>query len=357
MAKYVGVRFQPAGKVYIFESQDDTLLIDEWVIVDTNRGKDLGKIVIASDTKPADITEPLKQVIRKATADDQKQYDRQQKRTQRVISKCKELVAKLNLAMKPVSAHYNIDGSHVVIFFIAEKRVDFRELVKELSHELKSYVELRQVGARDESKLVGGLGKCGQPLCCTTFLCDFNPVSIKMAKEQNITLNPMKTSGLCSRLLCCLGYEFEQYKNMKQNLPEIHQFVNTPMGKAKVINVNSLKGSIWVELESGAPVEYNINQITWQKQEPKPKPELKEENARDDKPTQNERLKHEEKPGPENKPRTEDRPRAIEKPKSEDKPIPTLPPKIEDKPQQPKDNSALENRVKADEQPKSGEMP
>jgi len=289
MAIYVGVRFQPAGKIYFFESQDDTLQMNDYVIVDTNRGKDLGRIVTPpSENKPAEITEPLKQVIRKANAEDIKQCDRQQKRTERALSKCRELVSKLNLAMKPVSAHYNIDGSHVVIFFIAEKRVDFRELVKELSHELKSYVELRQVGARDESKLVGGIGKCGQPLCCTTFLCEFNPVSIKMAKEQNITLNPMKTSGLCGRLLCCLGYEFEQYKAMKQNLPEIHQFVNTPMGRAKVLTLNALKGSIWVEVESGAVVEYNVNQITWQKPEPKLKPEPKEEKPQSEKPKQDE---------------------------------------------------------------------
>jgi cell fate regulator YaaT (PSP1 superfamily) len=280
MAKYVGIRFQPAGKIYFFESPDETVQINEQVIVDTNRGRDLGKIVTPPvDTKPADITEPLKQVIRKATPEDIKQSERQQKRTEKALSKCRELVAKLNLGMKPVSAHYNIDGSHIVIFFIAEKRVDFRELVKDLSHELKSYVELRQVGARDESKLVGGLGKCGQPLCCTTFLTEFNPVSIKMAKEQNITLNPMKTSGLCGRLLCCLGYEFEQYRNIKQNLPDIHQFVNTPMGRAKVMNMNTLKGSIWVELESGAVVEYNVNQITWQKQE-RPRPEQREEKPR-----------------------------------------------------------------------------
>jgi cell fate regulator YaaT (PSP1 superfamily) len=169
--------------------------------------------------------------------------------------------------MKPIAAHYNIDGSHVVIFFIAEKRVDFRELVKELSHELKAYVELRQVGARDEAKLVGGIGKCGQPLCCLSFLTEFSPVSIKMAKEQNITLNPMKTSGLCGRLLCCLGYEFEQYKSLKSTLPNLNQMVETPMGHGKVITINPLKQTVWVQMESGAFIEQSINDITWKDEE------------------------------------------------------------------------------------------
>jgi len=275
----VGIRFQPAGKIYYFETQDSTLKINDIVVVDTNRGKDIGKVVISpSEEKPKDAAEPLKQVLRIATQEDIKQSERQQKRTERALSKCRELVAKLNLSMKPVYAHYNMDGSHVVIFFIAEKRVDFRELVKELSHELKSYVELRQVGARDESKLIGGIGKCGQPLCCITYLSEFNPVSIKMAKEQNITLNPMKTSGLCGRLLCCLGYEFEQYKSMKQNFPNVRQFVNTPMGKAKVLNVNPLKETIWVELESGANVEYAVKQVTWQKVQKPPVEEPEENN-------------------------------------------------------------------------------
>ncbi len=266
MSKIIGVRFQPAGKIYYFETQDDSLALNDQVIVETSRGKDIGTVALSpGETKPPDATEPLKQVIRKATPEDLKQKDRQQKRTERALAKCKELVAKLNLDMKPVLAHYNIDGNHVVIFFIAERRVDFRELVKELSHELKTYVELRQIGARDESKLIGGIGKCGLPLCCSTFLTEFSPVSIKMAKEQNITLNPLKTSGLCGRLLCCLGYEFEQYKEMKNTLPDLNQKVSSPMGIARVISANPLKQTVWVELESGANVEYPVSQIKWGK--------------------------------------------------------------------------------------------
>ncbi|HJX03204.1 MAG TPA: regulatory iron-sulfur-containing complex subunit RicT [Dehalococcoidia bacterium] len=267
--KIVGVRFQPSGKIYNFTTDDDTLNFNDLVIVETNRGKDLGKVAVPPGTgTTTDAPDTLKPVLRKATPEDIKQKEGQQKRNSPALSKCKELVAKLNLSMKPILASYNLDGSHVVIFFIAEKRVDFRELVKELSHELKSYVELRQVGARDESKLLGGIGKCGLPLCCSTFLTEFSPVSIKMAKEQNITLNPMKTSGLCGRLLCCLGYEFEQYRSIKESLPEISQKIETPMGTARVITINPLKQSVWVELESGATVEYHVDSIKWQKQIP-----------------------------------------------------------------------------------------
>jgi cell fate regulator YaaT (PSP1 superfamily) len=276
MAELVGIRFQPSGKIYYFETTDTSLQANDMVIVETNRGKDLGKVVIpVLKAQPKNPPEQLKPVIRKASAEDIKQYERQQKKNDRTLDKCREFVTKLNLPMKPISAHHNIDGSHVVIFFIADKRVDFRELVKELSHELKCYVEFRQVGARDETKLIGGMGKCGLQLCCRTFLSEFSPVSIKMAKEQNITLNPMKTSGLCGRLLCCLGYEFEQYKTIKENMPQINQIVTAPLGQAKIININPLKQSVWVVLESGATVEYPLIQIKWQKQTPRP--ELKKE--------------------------------------------------------------------------------
>ena len=168
--------------------------------------------------------------------------------------------------MKPISAQYNLDESHLAIFFSAEKRIDFRELVKELSRSLKTHVELRQVGARDEAKQIGGLGKCGLPLCCTTFLSDFSPVSIRMAKEQNITLNPVKTSGLCGRLLCCLGYEYDQYRAIKETMPKINQEVTTHLGKAKVVGNNPLKNAVSVELSSGATVEMPLNQVDWHKE-------------------------------------------------------------------------------------------
>jgi cell fate regulator YaaT (PSP1 superfamily) len=264
MPEAVGIRFYPAGKIYYFDPAGFVLQLDDYVVVETNRGKELGKVVIPPKQIELNaIAEPLKPVLRKAEQDDFKQVEYRVNKNERALSKSKDLIAKLNLPMKAIAAQYNLDGSHLAVFFTSEKRVDFRELVKELSRSLRTHVELRQIGARDEAKFIGGLGKCGLPLCCATFLSEFNPVSIRMAKEQNITLNPMKTSGLCGRLFCCLGYEYEQYREMKEVLPSIGQEVKTSLGKAKVIALNPLKKAVAVELESGATVELPVKQITW----------------------------------------------------------------------------------------------
>jgi cell fate regulator YaaT (PSP1 superfamily) len=264
MSQTIGVRLQPAGKVHYYDDANIPLEVDDDVVVETNRGHELGKVVIA--TKQfilSEITEPLKPIVRKASPEDIERANRQQGRAKNAIAKCRELIEKLNLPMKPISAQYNLDGSHLTIFFSAEKRVDFRELVRELSRSLKTRVELRQVGARDEAKLVGGLGKCGCALCCTTFLNEFAPVSIKMAKEQDITLNPMKTSGICGRLLCCLGYEYEQYRSTKEKMPALRQDVSTALGNAKVVSCNPIKETVTVELETGVTVELPLSQIKW----------------------------------------------------------------------------------------------
>ena len=264
MPEVIGVRFQQAGRVYYFDAAGIPLEVHDYVVVETSHGQELGKVVITPEQVIFnEITEPLKPVVRKAQADDIEKAQRQQEKAKNAIAKCRELVEKLNLPMKPISAQYNLDGSHLTIFFSAEKRVDFRELVRELSRNLKTRVELRQVGARDEAKLIGGLGKCGFPLCCTTFLSEFEPVSIKMAKEQDIALNPMKTSGICGRLLCCLGYEYEQYRAMKEKLPAVRHEVSTALGNAKVVSSNPLKGTVTVELETGVTVELPLCQITW----------------------------------------------------------------------------------------------
>jgi cell fate regulator YaaT (PSP1 superfamily) len=179
----------------------------------------------------------------------------------KALIECSKLVAKLNLPMKLLSAEYNLSGNHLTIFFKAAERVDFRELVRELNSLLKARVELRQVRPRDEAKLIGGFGRCGHPLCCARFLEEFAPVSIKMAKEQDLPLNPMKISGVCGRLLCCLTYEVEQYRTMKEKLPKKGQQVSTPMGTASVIGSNTLKGTVLVELESQAAVELPLSDI------------------------------------------------------------------------------------------------
>ncbi|MFC2051079.1 stage 0 sporulation family protein [Chloroflexota bacterium] len=264
MSEIAGVRFHQAGKVYYFDAADIPLEVNDDVVVETSRGHELGKVVISpKQVIFSEITEPLKPVIRKAQAEDIEKAQQQQQRATNAIAKCRELVEKLKLPMKPISAQYNLDRSHLTIFFSAEKRVDFRELARELSRNLKTRVELRQVGARDEAKLIGGLGKCGFPLCCTTFLNEFEPVSIKMAKEQDIALNPMKTSGVCGRLLCCLDYEYEQYRAMKEKMPSLRQDVSTALGKANVVSCNPLKETVTVEVETGVRVELPLSQIDW----------------------------------------------------------------------------------------------
>ena len=269
MSEIVGVRFHQAGKIYYFNAAGIDLNINDCVVAETSHGQELGKVVITpSQVLSSDMTEPLRPVVRKATDEDVKRARENDEKAEKALAQCRESLVKLNLPMKPISAQYSLDGNHLTIFFNAEKRVDFRELVKELSRSLRTRVELRQVGARDEAKIFGGVGKCGYPLCCTTFLCEFTPVSIRMAKEQDVALNPMKTSGACGRLLCCLGYEFDQYRAIKEALPQIGQEVSTAMGKAKVVVINSLKQALSVELSTGAIVELPINQITWNQKSP-----------------------------------------------------------------------------------------
>jgi cell fate regulator YaaT (PSP1 superfamily) len=250
-----------AGKIYSFDIAGLELKLNNLVIVETNRGIELGKVVIdVKEVTPEENAEPFKPVIRLATAEDIAQAQHQRDRAKKALVKSKELIAGLNLPMKAIYAQYNIDGSHLIVFFYSEKRVDFRELVRKISHELRTHVELRQVGARDEAKLIGGVGKCGCQLCCVSFLSEFMPVSIKMAKEQDIALNPMKTSGLCGRLLCCLGYEYEQYHNMKGKLPEVGQEIITKMGKAKIVGRNIIKETLVAELDTGVTLEVAVNE-------------------------------------------------------------------------------------------------
>jgi cell fate regulator YaaT (PSP1 superfamily) len=262
MTVIAGVRFMHAGKIYNFETVGLELDLNDYVVVDTNRGHELGRIVsMPREVLQEENSEPFKPIIRKATADDISQANSQKERARKTLAKSKELIENLNLPMKAIYAQYNLDGSHLIIFFYAEKRVDFRELVRKLSHELITHVELRQVGDRDEAKLIGGVGKCGCQLCCTAFLNEFMPVSIKMAKEQDIALNPMKTSGLCGRLLCCLGYEYDQYHEMKGILPEVGREIITKMGKAKIVGRNIVKETIMAELETGVTIDIPLKEV------------------------------------------------------------------------------------------------
>ena len=263
MAEIVGIRFIRAGKAYYFDPAGIDLEVNDYVVVETTRGLELGQVVIApKQVLASEITEPLKPVVRKAEADDVERAQKLASKEEEALTECSKLTAQLNLPMKLLSAEYNLDGSRLTFFFTAGERIDFRELVRKLTNQFKMRVELRQVGPRDEAKLIGGFGRCGRPLCCTNFLSELAPVSIKMAKEQDLPLNPMKISGVCGRLLCCLGYESEQYHTMKEKLPKAGQRVSTPMGAASVVRSNPLMETVLVELESRATVELPLSKVT-----------------------------------------------------------------------------------------------
>jgi len=262
MAEIVGIRFKRAGRVYYFAPADIDLAVDDYVVVNTGRGLELGRVVIAPKQVLAEeVTKPLKTVVRKATDDDIEHAREFENKEREALAECAKSIAKLKLPMKLLSAQYNLDGSRLTFFFSAAGRVDFRELVRELTTHFKVQVELRQVGPRDEAKLMGGFGRCGRPLCCMSFLTEFAPVSIKMAKEQALPLNPMKISGVCGRLLCCLGYENELYREIKKKLPKSGQRVSTSAGAAKVVGGNPLKETVLVEMEGGARVELPLSEV------------------------------------------------------------------------------------------------
>jgi len=269
MADIVGIRFKRTGKVYYFDPAGIELEVNDRVVVRTTRGPELGCVVIApKQVVDSESGEPLKPIIRKAEPDDIKQEQELEQKSIEALAECSQQIERLHLPMKLLSAEYNLNGSRLTFFFSAAERIDFRELVRELTNHLKVRVELRQVGPRDETKLVGGFGRCGRPLCCRSFLSEFAPVSIRMAKEQNLPLNPMKISGVCGRLMCCLGYECELYHAMRDELPKKGQQVLTPMGRATVVGNNLLKKTVLAELESGATVELALSEVTAEAKHP-----------------------------------------------------------------------------------------
>ena len=263
MAEIVGIRFKIAGKIYYFDPNGIDLEVDDRVVVETTRGLEVGRVAIASrEVDASEVVKPLKPVVRKAEPDEINHAEQYEEKEREVMEECSQLVAEMNLPMKLLSAEYSLDGRHLTFFFSAEERVDFRELVRELAGRFKIRVELRQVGARDEAKLLGGFGRCGRPLCCASFLSEFTPISIRMAKEQNLPLNPMKISGVCGRLLCCLAYENQQYRSMKEKMPREGRQVATAMGTARVLGTNPLKETVLVELESNVSVELPLSEIS-----------------------------------------------------------------------------------------------
>ena len=262
MADIVGVRFKRAGRVYYFDPAGLELKPNDCVIVETTRGMEMGQVVISpGQVLASEAQKPLKPVVRKAEEADMERAREMETKEKEALAECSRLITDLKLPMKLISAEYSLDGKRLTFYFGAEGRIDFRELLRELGSRLKVRVELRQMGPRDEAKMIGGCGRCGRQLCCMTFLSDFAPVSIKMAKEQNLPLNPMKISGVCGRLMCCLGYEHEQYRAMNQKLPKVGQTVGTGSGPGKVVGTNPLKETVLVELETEVVVELPLSEI------------------------------------------------------------------------------------------------
>jgi len=265
MVKVVGVRFKEAGKIYYFDPGDLDIEIDSNVIVETARGVEFGQVVISNREVPdEEIIAPLKKVIRIAADEDRKHADENIKKEKEAFDVCLQKIKDHNLDMKLVDVEYTFDNNKILFYFTAEGRVDFRELVKDLAAIFKTRIELRQIGVRDESKMMGGIGICGRILCCKSFLGEFQPVSIKMAKEQGLSLNPTKISGTCGRLMCCLKYEQEAYEQILGRVPKIGAIVDTPGGQGVVMEINILKEMVKVKLDKGNETDletYKLNQI------------------------------------------------------------------------------------------------
>ena len=245
MVEIVGIGFTKTAKTYYFDPAGEKYEVGDKVVVETARGKELGNVLIANSmVNEEDLVAELKPVERKATEKDLKTYEENLAKRDDALEVCAEKIAKHGLEMKLIDVEFMIDGSKVVFYFSADGRVDFRELAKDLAGHFKNRIELRQIGVRDEAKMLGGIGICGRPLCCSKWLHDFQPVSIKMAKQQNLSLNPTKISGTCGRLMCCLNFEDNTYKELRKGMPNENERVETPDGLAKVINVDYFNGLV-----------------------------------------------------------------------------------------------------------------
>ena len=248
MTKVIGVRFRKAGKVYYFSPGEDDIKTGQHVIVETARGVEYGYVVLGThEVDDKKVIQPLKPVIRMATEADEETERKNKEKEKEAFKICLEKIKKHDLDMKLIDTEYTFDNNKVLFYFTADGRIDFRELVKDLASVFKTRIELRQIGVRDETKIVGGIGICGRPLCCASYLSEFIPVSIKMAKEQNLSLNPTKISGVCGRLMCCLKYEEETYEELNSKLPNIGDYVTTDDGlKGEVHSVSILRQMVKV---------------------------------------------------------------------------------------------------------------
>lgn len=282
MKKVIGVRFRSAGKIYFFDPKDYDIKRGDHVIVETARGIEYGTVVAdPKEVEDEKVVQPLKPVLRIASEKDDEQERKNKEKEKEAFKICLEKIHARGLEMKLIDAEYTFDNNKVLFYFTADGRIDFRELVKDLAGVFRTRIELRQIGVRDETKLRGGIGICGRPLCCNTHLSDFIPVSIKMAKEQNLSLNPTKISGVCGRLMCCLKHEEETYEELNRKLPNVGDYVTTSDGlKGEVTSVNVLRQLVKVIVENGDEKEiheYKADDLKFKKRHKKEKQLTKEE--------------------------------------------------------------------------------
>lgn len=278
----IGVRFRNAGKIYYFDPQQLEIKRGQHVIVETARGVEYGDVVLGNkEVDDSKVIQPLKSVIRVATPEDDAKEAKNHEKEKDAFKICLEKIAKHGLEMKLIDAEYTFDNNKVLFYFTADGRIDFRELVKDLAAVFKTRIELRQIGVRDETKILGGIGICGRPLCCSTHLSEFIPVSIKMAKEQNLSLNPTKISGVCGRLMCCLKHEADTYEYLNSKLPDVGDFVKTFDGmKGEVASVNVLRQTVKILVDINDEKElkeYKIEELKYKPHRKKDKVKLSPE--------------------------------------------------------------------------------
>lgn len=262
MPKVIGVSFREAGKIYYFECDGAELMPGDNVIVETSEGTEFAEVVMPPENMPeSEVVTPLKKIIRKANKEDLQKREEQEELEKEGMIVAHQKIDKHKLPMKLVDVELLFDESKMIFYFSAETRVDFRDLVKDLASDFKRRIELRQIGVRDEAKMIGGLGSCGRRLCCNTFLKDFEPVSVKLAKEQNLPLNPFKISGICGRLMCCLRYEYDQYKDFNKKAPKRGAVVQTAHGEGTVIDYNMCRNSVVVEVSEGFRYDVPLEEL------------------------------------------------------------------------------------------------
>lgn len=261
MAIVIGVRFKSAGKVYYFDPAQLEVQLGDRVIVETANGTEMGEVVMAAkEVAEESITQPLKRAVRLATAQDDQRAQENRAFEEKALGICEQKIAQLGLDMKLVGCEYAFDRTKIIFYFTSGGRVDFRELVKILAQVFRIRIELRQIGVRDEAKMLGGLGSCGNEVCCRRFLGDFQPVTIRMAREQGLSLNPTKISGLCGRLMCCLKYEQDTYEAVRKKMPKVGKTVITPDGEGTVVEINVITET--VRVNTGEVREYPLDQVT-----------------------------------------------------------------------------------------------